>query len=121
MVVLRGFLVLVLFYLAGEALQRLLSLPVSGGVIGMTLLTLALMVRGRIGEGVAGASQALIGVLVLLIMPGVVGVFFIADEFAGYWLALAAALGLGTLLSVLTTLLLMRALVTEPARRASDG
>lgn len=120
MAVLRGFLVLTLFYLLGEALQRVLLLPVSGGVIGMALMTLALMLHGRIGEGLAGASQALISVLVLLIMPGVVGVFFLAGEFAGQWLAVVMALGAGTLLSVVTTLVLMRALVKGQGAGASD-
>lgn len=120
MAVLRGFLVLTLFYLSGEALQRVFALPVSGGVIGMALMTLSLMVRGQIGEGLAGASQALISVLILLIMPGVVGVFFLGDEFSGQWLAVAVALGVGTLLSVLTTLLLMRALVNSRPGRAAD-
>jgi hypothetical protein len=35
-------------------------------------------------------------------------VFFTASQFSGQWLAVAAALLLGTLLSVLTTLLLMK-------------
>ena len=43
-------------------------------------------------------------------MPGVVGVFFVADEFAGQWLAIGVALAVGTLLSVLTTLWLMQRL-----------
>lgn len=120
MAVLRGFLVLTLFYLLGEALQRVLLLPVSGGVIGMALMTLSLMLRGQIGEGVAGASQALISVLILLIMPGVVGVFFLGDEFSGQWLAVAVALGVGTLLSVLTTLLLMRSLVSRQGAGAKS-
>ncbi|WP_404367505.1 CidA/LrgA family protein [Marinobacter sp.] len=120
MAVLRGFLSLTLFYLLGEALQHLFVLPVSGGVIGMALMTLMLMLRGQIGQGLAGASQALISVLVLLIMPGVVGVFFLADEFAGQWLAVGVALGVGTLLSVLTTLLLMRALVSRQGAETSD-
>ncbi|MCL7945565.1 CidA/LrgA family protein [Marinobacter sp. ATCH36] len=108
MSMLYGFLVLTMYFIAGEALRVLLSLPVSGGVIGMILLTLSLMVRGSISESLSGASQALISVLVLLIMPGVVGVFFVADEFSGQWLAIAVALALGTLLSVLTTLWLMQ-------------
>ena len=120
MAVLRGFLVLTLFYLLGEALQRLFAIPVSGGVIGMALMTLVLMVRGQIGDGLAGASQVLISTLILLIMPGVVGVFFLADEFAGQWLAVIVALGLGTLLSVLTTLLLLRTLVNRQGAGASD-
>jgi putative effector of murein hydrolase LrgA (UPF0299 family) len=108
MAMLRGFLILAVFFIAGETLRVLLALPVSGGVIGMMLLTVLLMGRGSISDSLAGASQALISVLVLLIMPGVVGVFFVADEFAGQWLAVAIALVLGTLLSVLTTLWLMR-------------
>lgn len=108
MAMLRGFLILSVFFIAGETLRVLLALPVSGGVIGMILLTVLLMGRGAISDSLAGASQALISVLVLLIMPGVVGVFFVADEFAGQWLAVGIALVLGTLLSVLTTLWLMR-------------
>ncbi|HEY9121134.1 MAG TPA: CidA/LrgA family protein [Marinobacter sp.] len=110
MSMLYGFLVLTVFFIAGEVLRVLLALPVSGGVIGMILLTLLLMVRGSISASLAGASQALISVLVLLIMPGVVGVFFVADEFAGQWLAIGVALAVGTLLSVLTTLWLMQRL-----------
>ena len=107
MSMLRGFLVLTVFFIAGEAVRVLLALPVSGGVIGMILLTLLLMGQGSISDSLAGASQALISVLVLLIMPGVVGVFFVVDEFAGQWLAVGVALVLGTLLSVMTTLWLM--------------
>lgn len=108
MAMLRGFLVLTVFFVAGESLRVMLALPVSGGVIGMILLTLLLMGKGTISDSLAGASQALISVLVLLIMPGVVGVFFVADEFAGQWLAVGVALVAGTLLSVVTTLWLMR-------------
>lgn len=108
MTMLRGFLVLVLFFLFGESLRMLLALPVSGGVLGMLLITLTLMVKGHVSDDLALASQGLISVLVLLIMPGVVGVFFTADQFSGQWLAVAAALLFGTFLSVLTTLLLMK-------------
>ncbi|WP_168709069.1 CidA/LrgA family protein [Onishia niordana] len=108
MALLRGFLWLTGFWLAGESLVVLLDLPISAGVVGMLLLTIALLLRiGRL-EDIAAASQPLIGLLAMLIMPGVVGVFFVADEFAGQWLAVAVALVGGTLASVLTTLLLMR-------------
>lgn len=116
---LRGFLVLCGFFVAGEAVRVLLALPVSGGVLGMLALTFLLMLRGTISDSLAGASQALIGVLVLLIMPGVVGVFFQAGQFAGEWLAIVAALLAGTFLSVLTTLWVMRKMVRQPAGAAS--
>jgi holin-like protein len=116
MVMLRGFLILVLFFLFGEALRLLFQLPVSGGVLGMILMTFTLMLRGRVSDALASSSQALISILVLLIMPGVVGVFFMASRFSDQWLAVAAALLLGTLLSVLSTLLLMKGMVRLSAR-----
>jgi len=108
MMMLRGFLVLVAFFLLGEALRVLAGLPVSGGVLGMVMATFTLMLRGRVSDELAAASQGLISVLVLLITPGVVGVFFIADQFSGHWLTVAVALLVGTFLSVLTTLWLMK-------------
>ncbi|MEX2475321.1 CidA/LrgA family protein [Marinobacter sp.] len=112
---LRGFLVLSAFFVLGEILRLLLSLPISGGVLGMILLTAVLMLRGTISDSLAAASQGLISVLVLLIMPGVVGVFFLGDAFAGQWLAIGLALVVGTFLSVLTTLWLMNRFVQPSA------
>ncbi len=108
MVMLRGFLVLVVFFLLGEAVRVFAGLPVSGGVLGMVMATVTLMVRGRVSTELATASQGLISILVLLITPGVVGVFFIADQFYGHWATVLVALVIGTLLSVFTTLLLMK-------------
>lgn len=108
MVMLRGFLVLVVFFLLGEAVRVFAGLPVSGGVLGMVMATVTLMVRGRVSNELAVASQGLISILVLLIAPGVVGVFFIADQFAGHWATVLVALVIGTLLSVFTTLWLMK-------------
>ena len=121
MSMLRGFLTLVLCFMLGEALRLVFLIPVSGGVLGMILMTITLMLKGSVSDDLATASQGLISVLVLLIMPGVVGVFFSADQFSGQWLAVAGALLVGTFLSVLTTLLLLMAsLVKAGQRRASD-
>ncbi|MBY6193896.1 MULTISPECIES: CidA/LrgA family protein [Marinobacter] len=116
MVLLRGFLVLVVFFLLGEALRVLVGLPISGGVLGMVMVTATLMLRGRVSDQLAEASRGLISVLVLLISPGVVGVFFIADRFAGHWLSVAVALVAGTLLSSVTTLWLMKKTAADHTR-----
>ncbi len=108
MTLLRGFLWLLGFQLLGQVAVEWLSLPVSHAMAGLLLLLAWLLVTRRLNEGVAAASQALIPLLAMLIMPGVVGVFFVIDEFAGHWTAVMLALVLGTLLSVLTTLWLMR-------------
>ncbi len=111
MPVLRGFLWLLGFLLLGDALVTLTGLPVSAGVAGMLLLTLWLMLRGHVNADIAAASRPLINVLAMLIMPGVVGVFFILDSLSGQWAAILGALVGGTLLSVFTTLWLMRRLI----------
>lgn len=110
---LRGFLWLIGFLLAGEALVILTGLPVSAGVIGMLLLTAWLALHGGGFDDIAAAARPLIAALALLIMPGVVGIFFILDELAGQLTAILVALLLGTLLSVFTTLWLMRRLVAD--------
>lgn len=112
---LRGFLWLMGFLLIGEILVPLLYLPFSAGVTGLVLLTLFFILSGQLNSDIAAASQPLIGLLAMLIMPGVIGVFFVADEFAGQWLAVGGALVLGTLLSVASTLWLMRRLMPAPS------
>lgn len=121
MSILRGFLWLLGFLILGDILVTLLHLPISHGVAGMLLITVWLMVRGRLNDDIAIASQSLIRLLAMLIMPGVVGVFFIADEFAGHWLAVAVALILGTLLSVLTTLWLMLRFMPKAAQSSEES
>ncbi|WP_104205259.1 CidA/LrgA family protein [Billgrantia saliphila] len=108
MKLLRGFLWLLGFQLLGHAVVELLSLPISHAMAGLLLLLAWLVAARRLNESVATASQALIPLLAMLIMPGVVGVFFIIEEFAGHWTAVMVALAVGTCLSVLTTLWLMR-------------
>lgn len=118
MKLLRGFLWLLGFQLLGHAVVELFSLPVSHAMAGLLLLLAWLLVKRRLNESVAAASQALIPLLAMLIMPGVVGVFFVVEEFAGYWTTVMVALLLGTLLSVFTTLWLMRRFM--PSEAESD-
>ncbi|MGQ4878964.1 CidA/LrgA family protein [Billgrantia sp. LNSP4103-1] len=120
MKLLRGFLWLLGFQLLGQIVVELLSLPVSHAMAGLLLLLAWLLVKRRLNENVATASQALIPLLAMLIMPGVVGVFFVVDEFEGHWIAIMVALGVGTFLSVLTTLWLMRRFMPEDAANADE-
>ncbi|OEY65350.1 CidA/LrgA family protein [Marinobacter sp. X15-166B] len=120
MPILRGFLYLLGFLLLGETVRFVFNWPISGGVTGMLLITVWLMVSGTVSTDLANASQQLISMLILLIMPGVVGVFFIGNQFSGQWLAIGVALMLGTFLSVLTTLLMLRYLAPTASRETSD-
>lgn len=111
MTALSGFLWLVSFWLIGEVIVYLTAIPVSSGVLGMLLLSTTLALRGGVPDTLAAAAQPLIALLAMLIMPGVVGVFFVAGELGRQWVAIIVSLTLGTLLSVLTTLWLMRRLM----------
>ncbi|WP_018402646.1 CidA/LrgA family protein [Marinobacter gelidimuriae] len=117
MSILRGFLILVLFFLLGESLRLVFLVPISGGILGLMLLTLYFMATGGVGNAVASASQALISVLILLIMPGLTEIFFISGKFTGQWLAVSVSLLVGTFLSVVTTLVLLNVL----ARKLPSG
>lgn len=121
MSMLRGFLLLTLFLLVGESSAFVLDWPISGSVIGMIILTAWLMLRGHVSEDLVAASQPLIAFLTMLIMPGVVGVFFLGAQLAGQWLAIAISLIVGTLLSVLTTLLLMNRFTPRFTRTAGEN
>lgn len=112
---LNGLLWLIGYWLLGEVVIHFSGLPISSGVVGMLLMCATLVVIGRVPTSIAAAAQPLIGLLAMLIMPGVVGVFFILDELAGQWLAILAALLVGTLLSVITTLWLLKKLMGHHA------
>lgn len=116
---LRGLLWLLGFLLLGETLVMFTGLPVSAGVVGLLLLTAWLRLHGGGVADIAAAAQPLIAVLALLIMPGVVGAFFIVDALEGQWTAILAGLIGGTLLSVMTTLWLMRRLMGAADEDAS--
>ena len=96
-----GLAALLCCQLAGEAIARLLGLPVPGPVIGMALLFAALLLRGRAApEGLARTADALLGVLGLLFVPAGVGVVLHLPLIARDWAPLALAVLAGTLLTV---------------------
>lgn len=108
----QGFSVLLVCQLAGEAAVRALALPLPGPVLGMALLFVALLARDRwslwgrppafLREGaVEGAGRALLANLSLLFVPAGVGVIRNADVFSQHGVALAAALVVSTLLTLL--------------------
>lgn len=107
------------FDLAGRSLSAALSLPVPGPVLGMLLLLLALMLYGRVPSGLAEVSGLILRLLVLIFLPACVGVFFVRDLSAGDWLALVAAMVIGTLISFAVTALLLNRLILRAQRQAS--
>ena len=102
--------------LAGEVAVLLSGLPLPGPVLGMLLLLAWLFVRGGVPEAVGRTADTLLAHLSLLFVPAGVGVLVHWERVRDQWAAIAAALVLGTLVTLAVTALTMAAVVrlTEP-------
>jgi holin-like protein len=90
--------------LLGEVASRALGLPVPGPVVGMVLLFLVLLARGREApEGLGRAAGALLDNLGLLFVPAGVGVVLHLPLLARDWAPLSLAILAGTLAAIAAT------------------
>jgi holin-like protein len=108
----RGFFILLAFQLVGEVAARGLALPAPGPVIGLALLVVALglyqrwrpldeeaLAESDLGKGARG----LLAVLPLFFVPAGVGVVQYMGLLRDQGLALAAALVVSTIATLLAT------------------
>jgi holin-like protein len=93
--------------LVGETIVLLSGLPIPGPVIGMLLLLGWLFLRGGIADDVGRTADALLAHFSLLFVPAGVGVMLHWERIQGQWPAIAAALLLGTLITLAATALTM--------------
>lgn len=96
----EGMAVLVGFQLAGELVVRTGRLPVPAAVVGLFLLFLWLLWRGRVPQGLQLASNALLDNLALLFVPATVGALLDIAAIASEALAIAVAVVASTLLAM---------------------
>ncbi|WP_372623089.1 CidA/LrgA family protein [Falsiroseomonas sp.] len=90
--------------LAGEVLARALGLPVPGPVIGMVLLFVLLLLRGREAPtGLGATADGLLNNLGLLFVPAGVGVVLHLPLLARDWAPLSLAVLAGTLAAIAAT------------------
>ncbi len=104
MAILRSFLTLLLAQFLGEAVHRLLHLPLPGPVLGMAGLAAVLLFRG--GEPDASlvqTSDTLLRWLGLLFVPAGVGVFVYAGVLRAALLPVVVALVVSTVLTFAVT------------------
>lgn len=94
--------VLLLAQLAGEALARALQLPVPGPVIGLILLALVLAWRG-VAAPLHDTAHGLLRNLALLFVPAGVGIVQHAPLMAREGAAIAVALVVSTVLTLVVT------------------
>jgi holin-like protein len=93
---LGGFVIIMVFLLAGEGL-RSLGLPLPGNVTGMILLAVALRLRIVRREWVAGAASFLVENLSLLFVPAGVGVMAYFNVVEHSWLPISLSVLVSTL------------------------
>jgi len=102
---------LLLCQLLGEAVARLADLPVPGPVLGLVLLLAILAVR----RGVPGTLESTAGGLLkhfsLLFVPAGVGVLQHLPRIEAEWLAIAAALLVSSISTIVVTAAVMRGMI----------
>ena len=107
-----GFIVLIAFYIAGEAIAQTLHLPVPGSIIGLLLLLAGLAAKRGPVEEVAGAARQILRFLPLFLVPvGVAVVSLGAGSHDGLPLlvvTLIAALPAGVVVTALAMRLALR-------------
>lgn len=114
---LRGLTWLVLFQLLGTALNVLFLHMLPGPIIGMLLLFIFLLLRGEVGEPISEAASGMLRYLPLLLVPPAVGVMVYAEQLASDFWALAGALVLSLLISLLFAGWLMQRLIDRQVHR----
>ena len=108
-----GYLSIFIFYLIGELLSRLLTLPVPAAIYGLLLLFLTLaFIPALLPGSIMVAAQQLIRMLSLLLLPATTGIFFLPDNFSAQLPAIIGGIVLATILSMILTIFLMRGLLT---------
>ena len=114
-------LLLLAFQAVGEFLHRVLLVPLSGPLLGMTLLFMVLVAAGGPSAGLQATTRPLLACLALLFVPAGVGVVAHLDLLAAFWLPILAATIGGAIVSLLVTagtfLLVERLLRPVPSGR----
>lgn len=106
----EGLIKLLAFQLVGEAIVFLLAIPIPGAVVGMALLFLYLVARGREDADLDTFTNAFLRHLSLLFIPAAVGIVAHLDRIADEWLAIAVALVVSTAASIVATAAAVRLL-----------
>jgi holin-like protein len=104
----NGITLLLIYQLIGEVLVLALGLPVPGPVMGMLLMFLSLMIKGRAPEPLSQTSGTLLSHLSLLFVPAGVGMIVHLNLLADAWLPILLTLLFSTLITLAATAAILR-------------
>jgi holin-like protein len=106
-----GFFQILLFWLLGNAVAYFTSLPISGNVIGMVLLYVALRLRVVEARRVRPAARFLLGSMALFFVPYGVGLMTSYTLILSHFWAIVVASVVSTLLVMLVVGVLSQYLI----------
>jgi holin-like protein len=102
---------LLLCQLIGEAAVRLIDLPVPGPVLGLVLLLAMLALRRGVPGSLESTASGLLKHFSLLFVPAGVGVLQHLGRIEAEWLAIAAALLVSSVATIVVTAVVMRGMI----------
>lgn len=102
---------------AGDGDQHLLVPFLPGPIIGLVLLLGFLMARGEVGKPLNEAASSLLRYLPLLLVPPAVGVMVYAKDIAADFWAIAGALLISCLVTLVFVGVLMQTLIHRQGKR----
>ncbi|MEK5445353.1 CidA/LrgA family protein [Paenibacillus sp. FSL R7-0331] len=95
--------ILYVFYLAGDALQKLLHLPVPGSIVGLLLLFALLLLKIVPVKLIENGSSFILAYLPMFFIPATAGIMNHLDIFSGRGLLLIAILIISSVLTMVVT------------------
>jgi len=107
---------LLVYQLVGEVVVVALELPIPGPVVGMGLLFVTLVTRGRVNGDLRETASGLLRHLSLLFVPAGVGVMAHLGRLQHEWLPIAVSLVVSTLVTISVTAFVLRALLARRSR-----
>lgn len=114
---LAGFTWLLLFQCAGEAIAYVAGIPIPGPVLGMALLFVVLLMRGRASEPMTTTADGLARHLSLLFVPAGTGVMLHVAQIEAEWVPIACAIAISTILAIAATAITFQWLVRWQERQ----
>lgn len=81
----NGLIALLAYLFAGDIISTFFDLPIPGGIIGMILMFITLLIRGKVDEPIDTASNGLIRHIGLLFVPAGVGITQYFDLLEREW------------------------------------
>ena len=108
-----GLFLLLVFLLLGTVLQQALSLPLPASILGMLLLLVFLIVRGKTPGSLTSISKTLSPLLPLFIIPVSVGIVTQKQLLAEHGLLLIAILAVSIIPGALVSAWIMKGGKTE--------